>query len=95
MLKLEYGNHITAIFSGTALLDMLKILFRHMLPHSLANKSYNDDEHEKSLSEGFPIILYLHGNSGSRISSHRLELYKILQSLDYHIVTLDYRGDSS
>lgn len=75
----------------------VKVGVWHMLPHSLANKSYNDDEHEKSLSEGFPIILYLHGNSGSRISSHRLELYKILQSLDYHIVTLDYRGyaDSS
>lgn len=47
---------------------------------------------EDSLAEGYPILLYLHGNSGSRAGSHRIELYKILQSLNYHVVTLDYRG---
>lgn len=65
-----------------------------MLPISLVNESYTHEEYEKSLSEGFPIIMYLHGNSGSRISVHRMELYKILQSLNYHVVTFDYRGDS-
>lgn len=47
---------------------------------------------EDSFSSGHPIILYLHGNSGSRAGSHRIELYKILQSLNYHVVTMDYRG---
>merc|ERR1712136_165201 len=50
----------------------------HMLPISLVNESYTHEEYEKSLSEGFPIIMHLHGNSGSRISVHRMELYKIL-----------------
>jgi len=69
----------------------------HVLPQSLMNKSYDIDDQEKSLAEGYPVVLYLHGNSGSRVNNHRLELYKILQSLDYHVITLDYRGyaDSS
>ena len=67
---------------------------RHVLPQSLMNKSYDIDDQEKSLAEGYPVVLYLHGNSGSRVNNHRLELYKILQSLDYHVITLDYRGDS-
>lgn len=62
-----------------------------MLPKSLIGKNYK--KAEDSLSDGlFPIIVYLHGNSGSRAGSHRIELYKILQSLEYHILTLDYRG---
>jgi len=75
----------------------VKVGVWHMLPISLVNESYTHEEYEKSLSEGFPIIMYLHGNSGSRISVHRMELYKILQSLNYHVVTFDYRGyaDSS
>lgn len=39
-----------------------------------------------------PIFLYMHGNSGNRASNHRLELYKLFQSLDYHVVCFDYRG---
>ena len=44
-----------------------------------------------------PIVLYLHGNTGSRAREHRIELYKVLQNLNYHIVCFDYRGyaDSS
>lgn len=44
-----------------------------------------------------PIILYLHGNTGSRAASHRIELYQVLRDLGYHVITFDYRGyaDSS
>ena len=56
------------------------------------NASYDNDGYEKSLSDGFPIILYLHGITGSRINGHRLELYKKLQALDYHVIAFDYRG---
>ena len=44
-----------------------------------------------------PIVLYLHGNTGSRAREHRIELYKVLQNLNYHIICFDYRGyaDSS
>lgn len=34
----------------------------------------------------------MHGNSGNRASSHRLELYKLFQNLDYHVICFDYRG---
>ncbi|CAO1414936.1 unnamed protein product [Diamesa tonsa] len=44
-----------------------------------------------------PIVLYLHGNTGSRGNGHRVELYKILRRLGYHVIAVDYRGyaDSS
>lgn len=43
------------------------------------------------------IILYLHGNSGSRAIDHRVALYKIFQQLNCHVIAFDYRGyaDSS
>ena len=62
-----------------------------MLPKSLIDKEYKKPEDAFS-DKSFPIIVYLHGNSGSRAGSHRIELYKILQSLEYHVLTLDYRG---
>lgn len=42
-----------------------------------------------------PIIYYLHGNGGARGGPHRNGLYKVLayrDDLDYHIVSIDYRG---
>jgi abhydrolase domain-containing protein 12 len=38
------------------------------------------------------VIIYFHGNSGSRAGEHRKELYLLLQSQDYHVVCFDYRG---
>lgn len=40
-----------------------------------------------------PVFLYMHGNSGNRASSHRLELYKLFQALDYHVICFDYRSE--
>ncbi|XP_044571518.1 lysophosphatidylserine lipase ABHD12-like [Drosophila ananassae] len=42
------------------------------------------------------IILYLHGNGGDRAGAGRLALYKLLRSLNYHVIAIDYRnyGDS-
>ena len=53
--------------------------------------------HEFFFQNGRPIVLYLHGNTGSRAREHRINLYKVLQNLNYHIVCFDYRGyaDSS
>lgn len=44
-----------------------------------------------------PIVLYLHGNTGSRANGHRIELYKTLRKLGYHVIAIDFRGfaDSS
>lgn len=47
--------------------------------------------------DGSRIIFYFHGNCGSRAASHRIELYKVLRSMGYHVIAFDYRsyGDSS
>jgi len=42
--------------------------------------------------DGRPVVLYLHGNSAHRASAHRVELYKMLASMGYHVVCFDYRG---
>lgn len=39
-----------------------------------------------------PVILYLHGNTGSRAASHRVEMYQLLRNLGYHVIAFDYRG---
>lgn len=69
------------------------IFFRHSLPLSLSNTTLSESDYDESLSKNFPIIVYLHGNSGSRANAHRLELYKIFQSMQYHVISFDYRGD--
>ena len=47
---------------------------------------------EKQLGDEKPVILYLHGNTSSRASSHRVELYQVLRNMDWHVVAFDYRG---
>ncbi|XP_002167315.2 lysophosphatidylserine lipase ABHD12 isoform X1 [Hydra vulgaris] len=37
-------------------------------------------------------ILYLHGNMGSRAMHHRVQFYKRLSKMGYHILAIDYRG---
>lgn len=73
----------------------VKSVFRQTLPRSLLNDSsiVTDDDYEAVLSNANqPVFLYMHGNSGNRASSHRLELYKLFQNLDYHVICFDYRG---
>jgi len=38
------------------------------------------------------LILYCHGASSNRGKPHRIEFYKVFQSLGYTVVTFDYRG---
>ncbi|CAH1792330.1 unnamed protein product [Owenia fusiformis] len=64
----------------------------HMLPPKLRKEGIIEEQYfSDSLSDGTPIILYLHGNGGTRGGWHRVQLYKVLQSM-YHVITLDYRG---
>lgn len=39
-----------------------------------------------------PIFLYLHGMAFNRAYPHRVEVYKLLSRLGYHVMTIDYRG---
>ncbi|GFN85064.1 monoacylglycerol lipase abhd12 [Plakobranchus ocellatus] len=66
----------------------------HVLPKSLQDEieHISWDEYEDQLRNGKKVFLYLHGNSGTRGSHHRVQLYKLLADLDFHVVTLDYRG---
>ncbi|XP_034231132.1 lysophosphatidylserine lipase ABHD12 isoform X2 [Thrips palmi] len=72
-----------------------------ILPGVLINESRkvdaSDEWYEAQLKDGKPVFLYMHGNSGSRAAEHRLQLYKVLRNMDYHVVAFDYRsyGDSS
>jgi len=38
------------------------------------------------------FILYLHGNGGTRATSHRVGLYKKLTQFGFHVLVIDYRG---
>jgi abhydrolase domain-containing protein 12 len=63
----------------------------------------NDHRQKEALFEELvrksnaPVVLYFHGNTGSRANGHRIELYGTLRRLGYHIFAIDYRGfaDSS
>lgn len=68
-----------------------------------SNFDMNDSEDKRSFFEEVlrktkdPIVLYLHGNTGTRANGHRVDLYKTLRKLGYHVIAMDYRGfaDSS
>ncbi|XP_054655291.1 monoacylglycerol lipase ABHD12-like [Dunckerocampus dactyliophorus] len=53
--------------------------------------------YESTISDGSPVFIYLHGNTGTRGASHRVGTAKVLSALDYHAIVLEYRGfgDSS
>lgn len=77
----------------------VKVGVWHILPKSLVIGSEGQDKEwfTEKLGNGKPIVLYMHGNTGSRAREHRLNIYHIFQDLDYHTVAFDYRGyaDSS
>ncbi|XP_061817755.1 lysophosphatidylserine lipase ABHD12 isoform X2 [Nerophis lumbriciformis] len=53
--------------------------------------------YQSTISDGSPVIIYLHGNTGTRGASHRVGVAKVLSALGYHVTQPDYRGfgDSS
>ncbi|XP_031779958.1 lysophosphatidylserine lipase ABHD12 isoform X2 [Nasonia vitripennis] len=79
--------------------ENVKIGAWQILPQSLMNQTIPDNEeaYEALLKNASrPVFLYMHGNSGNRASSHRVELYQLFQRLDFHVICFDYRsyGDS-
>jgi len=67
----------------------------HFLPQCELEKAKGKPESywdESMRNSGQDIILYLHGNSGSRAGEHRKELYILLQKENFHVVAFDYRG---
>uniref|UniRef100_UPI003AB06A25 lysophosphatidylserine lipase ABHD12-like n=1 Tax=Centroberyx gerrardi TaxID=166262 RepID=UPI003AB06A25 len=71
----------------------------HTVPESLWKEAQGRDSawYQKSLGDGSPIFIYLHGNGGNRAATHRVGVANVLSALGYHALVLDYRGfgDSS
>ncbi|XP_020565023.1 monoacylglycerol lipase ABHD12 [Oryzias latipes] len=66
----------------------------HTVPAQMWREAQGKDGnwYLSTFSSSNPVILYLHGNAGTRGGDHRVQLYKVLSSLGYHVVTFDYRG---
>ncbi|CAH8834840.1 unnamed protein product [Trichobilharzia szidati] len=68
----------------------------HILPSSsqvkcdVGSKSY--EEIMKALPSDLPVFIYFHGNSKTRAIPWRVNIYKLLSSLGYHVFCFDYRG---
>ncbi|XP_063774187.1 lysophosphatidylserine lipase ABHD12 isoform X1 [Pseudophryne corroboree] len=66
----------------------------HTLPAVLWKEAQGKDQawYEEVMSTNYPVVLYLHGNAGTRGGDHRVQLYKVLSSMGYHVISFDYRG---
>lgn len=72
----------------------LKIGVWHTVPAEMWREAQgkHGEWYNSMLSSSLSVILYLHGNAGTRGGDHRVQLYKVLSSFGYHVVTFDYRG---
>ncbi|XP_025417798.1 monoacylglycerol lipase ABHD12-like isoform X2 [Sipha flava] len=65
----------------------------HVLPRNLLDKYEKDkSNYEQLLSHGEPIVIYMHGNSGTRANEHRVQLYHVLRNINCHVLAVDYRS---
>lgn len=71
----------------------------HTVPGSRGAEARGQEQswYEEALGDAHPVIIYLHGNGGTRAASHRVQFMKLMGAAGFHIVALDYRGygDSS
>lgn len=72
----------------------------HIVPKSAVSSCTTDKTNNRTsiedkiaFADDRPIILYVHGNGGTRAGEHRNRLYhRLAYEFDYHVVTFDYRG---
>nr|XP_033468662.1 lysophosphatidylserine lipase ABHD12 [Epinephelus lanceolatus] len=66
----------------------------HTVPESQWKEAQGKDLawYQNTLSNGNPVFIYLHGNTGTRAAPHRVGVSKILSALGYHVLVPDYRG---
>ncbi|CAF3267043.1 unnamed protein product [Rotaria socialis] len=60
------------------------------IDHSLPTLADHLKQYIKSTD--FPIIIYLHGQDGTRATHYRSNHYRVMSAFGNHIITLDYRG---
>ena len=74
-------------------IETWQMLSNHYHTEEHNEKPFSDADFNHALSDGSAIVLYLHGNTGTRALSHRVNLYKYLSgTLGHHVITFDYRG---
>ncbi|XP_072222181.1 lysophosphatidylserine lipase ABHD12-like [Leuresthes tenuis] len=85
-------NHTCNFYLSTE--DGVSVGVWHTLPASQwkASAGRSPDWYHETLGDGRAVIIYLHGNTGTRAINHRVELVKILSAAGYHVLSLDYRG---
>ena len=66
--------------------------YSHQERPEVLTSHISEKEYISALSDGAPIVLYLHGNTGTRATYHRVRLYKYLTEMGHHLITFDYRG---
>lgn len=85
-------NHTCNFYLNTE--ESVSVGVWHTLPASQWEKAEgrSPEWYHETLGDGRPVIIYLHGNVGTRAINHRVELVKILSAAGYHVLSLDYRG---
>eukprot|EP00079_Xenopus_tropicalis_P017351 XP_004917223.1 PREDICTED: protein ABHD12B isoform X1 [Xenopus tropicalis] len=85
-------NHTTNFYLTTE--DGVTVGVWHTLPVSRWEEAKHKDQawYEEALSDVNPVIIYLHGNGGTRAVDHRVQLVKVLSAAGFHVLSLDYRG---
>ncbi|XP_007437359.1 protein ABHD12B [Python bivittatus] len=66
----------------------------HAVPDSRRKEAEGKDLswYEEALADDNPIIIYLHGNGGTRATSHRVDFIKAMSDGGFHVLAVDYRG---
>ncbi|XP_050680440.1 lysophosphatidylserine lipase ABHD12-like isoform X2 [Leptidea sinapis] len=101
---IQGGRNISIEYNSRVDNCRVKIGVWHILPKSSYEKlkgsfggNVDKDDLSRQLDEELansklPVMFYCHGNSNSRAASHRIELYKFFQQMDFHTIAFDYRG---
>nr|XP_020666954.1 protein ABHD12B [Pogona vitticeps] len=68
--------------------------FWHALPDNRRKEAEGKERswYEEALADDNPIIVYLHGNGGTRATSHRVLFTKVMSDGGFHVLAVDYRG---
>uniref|UniRef100_A0A3Q0RQR7 AB hydrolase-1 domain-containing protein n=1 Tax=Amphilophus citrinellus TaxID=61819 RepID=A0A3Q0RQR7_AMPCI len=88
-------NHTCNFYLNTE--EGISVGVWHTLPASQWEKSArrSPEWYQETLGDGTPVIIYLHGNVGTRWDkSSRIETLELIlmDAAGYHVLSLDYRG---